>query len=61
MKEYQVFIDVPYDEDWLELYVETLIVEAHNCNDAYDKAIKEAQKYHVDFYVWEVTEEDIIN
>ena len=60
LKEYQVFIDVPQDEDWEEIEVESTTVEAFNCNDAYQTATREAQEKYEDFYVWEITEDDII-
>lgn len=60
MNTYQVFIDVPKDEDWNEIEVESLEIEAKNTNEAYVSAISEARKLWEAFYVWEVTEEDKI-
>ena len=61
MKEYQVFIDVPQDEEWENIDVETIIVEAFNCDDAKQIAVREAEAIYEDCYVCEVTEEDTIN
>lgn len=59
MNRYQVFIDVPQDGDWAKpIEVETLEIQAHNANDAYQQAHREVE--HEEFYVWEVTEDDII-
>jgi len=60
MKTYQVFIDVPLDEEWQNIDVETIIVEAFNCDDAKQIAVREAEAIYGDCYVWEVTEDDII-
>ncbi len=61
MKHYQVYIDVPTKGEWEDIEVEGMEVEAFNCNDAYMKATLMAQELYEDFYVWEVTEKDIIN
>tara|TARA_R110000772_G_scaffold89822_2_gene185883 strand:- start:1422 stop:1598 length:177 start_codon:yes stop_codon:yes gene_type:complete len=58
MNTYQVFIDVAVDGDWNEIEVESLEIDAFNANDAFMKAQREYS--HEDFYVWEVTEDDII-
>lgn len=61
MKKYQIFIDIPIDDDWEDIEVESIVVEAFNCNDAFMKATREAQELYEDFYVWEVTEDDILD
>lgn len=58
MNKYQVFIDVPQDEEWENIDVETIIVEAFNCDDAKQIAVREAEAMYEDCYVWEVKEED---
>lgn len=60
MKIYQIFIDVPQDENWEDIEVESTTVEAFNPNDAFMKATREAEEKYEDFYVWEVTENDLI-
>lgn len=61
MKKYKVFIDVAQTENWVNINVESMEVEAFNCNDAYMKANRHAQELYDNFYVWEVTEDDVIN
>lgn len=61
MNKYQVFIDVPQDGEWENIIdVETIIVEAFNCDDAKQIAVREAEALYGDCYVWEVTEDDKI-
>lgn len=60
MNTYQVFIDVPQDEEWLDIEVVSMEIEAFNCNDAKQIAVREAEAMYEDCYVWEVTEDDKI-
>lgn len=60
MKKYQVFIDVPQDDEWEEIAVESMVVEAFNPDDAFIRAVREADNLYENFYIWEVTEEDLI-
>lgn len=60
MKKYQVFIDVAKDEDWEEIEVETMEIEAFNPDDAFIRAVREADNLYENFYVWEVTKDDVI-
>ena len=60
MNTYQIFIDVAQDENWEEIDVESTTIEAFNCNDAYMRANEEAEEKYEHFYVWEVSEEDVI-
>lgn len=60
MKKYQVYIDVPLDEDWNDIEVKEMEVRAKTCGDALIKANIKAEEIYGDCYVWEVTEEDII-
>lgn len=60
MNTYQVFIDVPQDEEWINVEVETMLIEAINCDDAKQKADREVSAIYEDYYVWEITEEDKI-
>lgn len=60
MNTYQVFIDVPQDEEWINIEVESMEIEANDCWEAQEKAIEKAQEIYDDFYVWEVTEDDKI-
>lgn len=60
MKKYQVFIDVPQDDEWQEIIVESMEIEAFNCDDAKQQAVRLAESLYEDCYVWEVTEDDLI-
>lgn len=60
MNKYQVFIDVPQDDLWVNIEVKDMIVEANSCYEAEQIAIEEADKLYKDFYVWIVNEEDKI-
>lgn len=60
MKKYQVFIDVPQDDEWQEISVESMEIEAFNCDDAKQQAVRFAEEMYKDCYVWEVTEDDVI-
>jgi len=62
MKKYKVFIDVAQDEDWQEIEVESDIVEAETPQQAEEiVTMSYGNSDVIDFYVWEVTEEDAIN
>jgi hypothetical protein len=59
MKTYQIYVDVPRNGNWEEeIDVESMEILAHNANDAFIQANREIQ--HEEFYVWEVSEDDII-
>lgn len=57
---YQVFVDIPLDEEWEECEVETLIIEADSPDEAMEKVDVEMVKTHENFYIWQVTNDDII-
>lgn len=61
MNKYQVFIDVPQDDEWENIDVETEIVEANTPQEAEEKTMMRYSDSGVDLYVWEVTEQDKIN
>lgn len=61
MKKYQVFIDVAQTESWENIRVETMEVEAFNCDGAKQSAVTQAESLYEHCYVWEVTEDDVIN
>lgn len=61
MNKYQVYIDVPQDDEWENIDVETEIVEANTPQEAEEKTTMRYSDSGVDFYVWEVTEEDKID
>lgn len=60
MNTYQVFIDIPQDEEWENINVETMEIKAKSCGDALIIANRKAEEIYDDFYVWEVTEDDKI-
>jgi hypothetical protein len=57
---YQAFVDIPVDNDWENIEVVDYIVSGNNPEEARDNAAKEAQKEYDDFYVWEISDEDLI-
>lgn len=61
MKKYQVHIDLPIEGDWDNIEVETIVIEAFNCDDAKERAVRYADSNYDDSYVWEITEDDIID
>ena len=60
MNKYNVIVDIPQDEDWNDIEVETMEVEAETANEARDKAVDEVHAKHEEYYVWEVLECDKI-
>ena len=60
MNKYQVFIDVALDGDWNNIDVESLEIEAKSPKEAADKASEIYMRKGLDFYVWEVSNDDII-
>lgn len=58
MNKYQVFIDVAQDDEWENIEVETEVVEAKTPQEAEERVMMRYSDSGVDFYVWEVTEED---
>lgn len=61
MKTYLVHVDVPQENDWENIEVESMEVEAFNCDEAKRIATIVAEGLYEDCYVWEVTEDDVIN
>lgn len=59
MKKYQCFIDVENDECDI-IAVDSLTIQAFNPDDAYLLATEIAQKRYKNFYVWEITNDDLI-
>ncbi len=61
MKKYQVYIDVSQDDDWENIEVETEVIEANTPQEAEERVMMRYSDSGVNFYVWEVTEDDEIN
>jgi hypothetical protein len=57
---YQAMVDIPVDDDWENIDVVSYIVSGDTPEEARDNASIEAQKEYDDFYVWEISEDDII-
>lgn len=60
MNKYSVFIDIMKESSNDVEGVESLIVEANNANEAFEKAQDVASKKYDCYYIWEVMEEDRI-
>lgn len=62
MNKYQVYVDIPDEETgWEDPQVIDFIIEAKNPNKARELAAAETEKAgYYDYYVWEVSNEDII-
>lgn len=64
MDDYQIMVDVTKSGDWDDIKVKDFIVSADSPKDAYTKGTEKAEKFlldgYKDFYVWEITEEDIV-
>jgi hypothetical protein len=62
MKTYQVHIDVPLNDSWEDIEVESHTVEAMNAKHAEEiVTLRYSNSGVEDFYVWEVTEDDVVN
>lgn len=62
MSKYQVFVDIPDEETgWEDISVLDFIIEAKTPEQARELGAVETEKAgHYDYYVWEVSNEDII-
>lgn len=64
MDDYLIMVDVTKSGNWDDIKVIDFIVSATDPEDAYTKGTKKAKNFlsngYKDFYVWEITEEDVI-
>lgn len=58
MNTYQVYADISADDQWEDISVESILVNASNCKEAKELAYKQLEPIEDHFYIWDVTEDD---